>query len=79
MKFFSNIILLAVTLAAIPFLTVIGLISILFGSKKTPVQDFQQKQRTEHDEINPESGLPMVGNSGVDIHGNPYGTTDNEL
>lgn len=79
MKFISNIILLAVTLAAIPFLTVIGLISILFGSKKKHVQDLQQKQRTERDEINPANGLPMIGSCGVDIHGNPYGTTDNEL
>ncbi len=27
----------------------------------------------EHHEINPSSGLPMVG--GLDVQGNPYGTT----
>lgn len=27
----------------------------------------------EHHEINPASGLPMVG--GLDVQGNPYGTT----
>lgn len=34
------------------------------------------KPSSFHNEINPASGLPMVG-GGVDVQGNPYGTSFN--
>lgn len=30
------------------------------------------------DDINPANGLPMIGDSGIDIHGNPYGFSFND-
>jgi hypothetical protein len=72
MKFFSN--LLKKIKDKIGFRIMTKEEYELFLRKKSMGQK-PSSFKTNHNKINPASGLPMVG--GVDVQGNPYGTSFN--
>lgn len=78
MKFIINTIIFIAILLALPLICVIGMFSMIFDPKETKPNNIKNNNEKESRKINPATGLPMLGNCGVDIHGNPFGCSEDE-